>query len=203
MREYATEEGYELFRRAIMTRDADAWAAIHTRYRSLLIAWAVRRGASSRLTERYDDIADQALSRAWIALTPDRFANFTSLARLLSYLRTCVNATVVDNLRAQMSNECVLQESYADRAATPEQLILEDLTRDALWRLVLTNTTSRAERVVLVESLIHCLPPRTIQATHPQLFPNIEAVYTIKRNLFERLQRYRDVLQLGRELLAG
>lgn len=198
-----TDEGYDLFRRAIVMRDADAWAAVHARYRPLLISWAVRYSARAPLAERYDDIADQALARAWIALTPDRFAKFSSLARLLSYLRACVNTTVIDSLRGQMSSECMLQEFHTDHAATPEQIVLGDLTRGALWSAVLSVTTSPAERVVLVESLINCFPPRTILARHPQLFPDAEAVYTIKRNLFERLQRNPDVLQLGRELLAG
>jgi hypothetical protein len=73
--------------------------------------------------------------------------------------------------------------------ATPEQSVLGDLTRDALWRAVLAVAMLPAERVVLVESFIYCLPPRTIRARHPQLFPDAEAVYTVKRNLFERLQR--------------
>lgn len=198
-----TDEGYDLFRRAIVMGDDDAWAAVHARYRPLLISWAVRYSARAPIAERYDDIADQALARAWIALTPDSFARFSSLARLLSYLRACVNTTVIDSLRGQISSECALREFHADQRGTPEQVILGNLTRDALWRVAMAVATLPAERVVLVESLIHCFPPRTIRARHPQLFPNAEAVYTIKRNLFERLQRNQDVLQLGRELLAG
>lgn len=198
-----TDEGYDLFRRAIVMRDADAWAAVHARYRPLLISWAVRCSARAPFVEQYDDIADQALARAWIALTPDHFASFSSLARLLSYLRACVNTTVIDSVRAQMSSECPLQEFYTDQGATPEQLVLGDLTRGALWRAVLAVATLPAERVVLVESFIYCFPPRTIRARHPQLFPDAETIYTVKRNLFERLQRNQDVLQLGRELLAG
>jgi hypothetical protein len=113
-----------------------------------------------------------------------------------------VNTTVVDSLRGQMSSECELHEFHADQTGTPEQIVLADLTREALWRAALAVATLPAERVVLIESFIHCFPPRTILARHPRLFPNAEAVYTIKRNLFERLQRNRDMLQLGRELLA-
>ncbi len=33
----ALDDGYELFRRAVQERDADAWASIAARYRRLLI----------------------------------------------------------------------------------------------------------------------------------------------------------------------
>jgi hypothetical protein len=45
------DEGYDLFRRAIVLRDDDAWAAIHARYRRLLVAWAYRHGARVGLTD--------------------------------------------------------------------------------------------------------------------------------------------------------
>src|SRR5215211_5786980 len=99
------EEGYELFRRAIVYRDAEAWAEIHARYRSLLISWANRSGAGQCTAEQAEDLADQALARAWVALTPARFAEFSSLARLLSYLRTCVATTAIDISRAKAAAE--------------------------------------------------------------------------------------------------
>src|SRR5262245_63062818 len=96
------QEGYELFRRAIVLRDADAWSAIYLRYRPLLIAWVCRCDSYAHSNEPAGDIADQAFTRAWSALTPERFAEFPSLARLLSYLRACVTTTVIDDALAQM-----------------------------------------------------------------------------------------------------
>src|SRR5690349_19374908 len=63
-------DGYDLFRRAIVEQEADAWAECVTRYRPLLTAWATSSSASAGLEERCDDIADQAFARAWSALTP-------------------------------------------------------------------------------------------------------------------------------------
>jgi hypothetical protein len=47
--------------------------------------------------------------------------------------------------------------------------------------------------------LVYGFPPRVIWAHHPQLFADIATVYRTKRNLFERLQRNRDLLQLLEE----
>jgi DNA-directed RNA polymerase specialized sigma24 family protein len=194
-------DAYELFRRAILYRDAEAWASIHERYRSLLISWVAHR---SRATLEWpDDIADQALARAWVALTPERFTEFSSLARLLSYLRTCVVTTAIDSARAQACHERIPQRLYAGTVATPEQLVLAGLDQSALWRTALDITVTAAERIALIESFAYGLPPRDIRNRHPQLFPDVEAVYSVKRNLLARLQRNRDVIQLGQELAAA
>src|SRR5262247_3994627 len=88
--------GYELFRRAIVERDEDAWAEITVRYRRLLISWAGQCSAKLEIAEYGDDIADQAIARAWRALAPAQFATFPNLAALLGYLRACVAAVVID-----------------------------------------------------------------------------------------------------------
>ncbi|MEP7188825.1 MAG: hypothetical protein ABI901_06530, partial [Roseiflexaceae bacterium] len=74
---------YELFRRAIEQRDADAWAEISRQYRGLLAAWAARSSARNLLTEQPEDIADQAFARAWVALSSARFSAFPHIASLL------------------------------------------------------------------------------------------------------------------------
>ena len=189
------EKEYELFRQAILHRNPDAWAAIHTRYHSLLVSWAYHNSAQGCL-ELPTDIADRALARAWAALTPDRFAEFPSLASLLSYLRTCVKTTAIDIARSQAASERAWQQIDADVPMTPEQLILDKLDNEALWQFVIGLATTPCDRITLIESCIYGLPPRAIQARHPMLFPDVESVYTTKRNLFNRLQRNQELLRL-------
>jgi DNA-directed RNA polymerase specialized sigma24 family protein len=195
-------DSYELFRRAILHRDEEAWAAIYTRYRSLLIAWAARSTVRASLHVECADIADQALARAWAALTPERFAAFPSLAKLLSYLHACVETTAIDSARAQVSRERLAQRLAAAPPATPDQAVLADLDREALWRTVSALAGTPAERVVLVESFAYGLPPGEICARHPQLFATVRNVYNVKRKLFARLQRNREVLRLTEEFIS-
>jgi len=193
------EEGYELFRRAILYRDAEAWAAIHACYRPLLISWAYRCGAGTYIAELAEHLADQALARAWAALTPAHFAAFPSLAQLLSYLRACVATTAIDCTRAKAAAERARQALHTQAPATPEQIVLATLDRDALWRAAIALVATPAERVVLVESLVYDLPPRMIWARHPQLFPDIATIYSTKRSLFNLLQCNPDLLRLREE----
>ena len=107
------QDSYELFRRAIVERDEQAWIDSAARYRPLLAAWASRCSASAALTESYDDLADQAFARAWSALSPERFASFPTLAALLAYMRACVTTTVIDHARSELSRERMEQAIQA------------------------------------------------------------------------------------------
>jgi len=195
-------DGYELFRRAILERDEAAWATIHARYRALLISWAYHSTSRMYAGEWCDDLADQAFARAWVALTPARFAEFPTLPRLLGYLHACVMTTVIDNGRARASSERTQNKLDVGAVATPEQIVLAEAEREELWRVVSALATTPAEQVVLVESLAYDFPPRSILARHPQLFGNVAAVYRTKRNLFARLQRNRDLLRINDEFVA-
>jgi DNA-directed RNA polymerase specialized sigma24 family protein len=188
MEEQANQD-YEVFRRAILHRDEEAWATIHARYRALLISWTSRCAAQMYTYEAAADLADQAFSRAWFALTPERFAAFPSLAKLLSYLHVCVTTTVIDCVRARSSGERVRLALQMADDATPEQVVLNDLDRTALWQMASELAETPAERAILIESFVNGLPPRAILSDYPGLFADITAVYNAKRNLFMRLRR--------------
>jgi DNA-directed RNA polymerase specialized sigma24 family protein len=192
-------ERYELFRCAILLRDEQAWAAIHACYRPLLAAWARSCCTRVGIVESVDDVADRALARAWVALTPEHFTSFPTLAKLLAYLRACVASTAIDWARTQASAERAIHAVIPDTIATPEQIVLDGFDRAAFWRTVIGLAASEAERIVVVESFVYGMPPRDILARHPQLFPDIAAVYVAKRNLFARLHRNREMRRLREE----
>jgi len=192
-------DSYELFRRAIVERDEQAWIESATRYRPLLAAWASRCSASAALTESFDDLADQAFARAWSALSPERFASFPTLAALLAYMRACVTTTVIDHARSEFSRDRIEMSIQGDEVATPEQLIIDQFQRQEVWRLVETAVASEQERVVLRETFLYDLPPRAILRRHPDLFANAHAIYTTKRYLFDRLQRCSELRQVYQE----
>ena len=195
-------EKYELFRRAIIERDSDAWAMITTHYRRLMIMWAARCPAAQAGGEYCQDLADQALARAWAALSPEHFAAFPNLAALLAYLRTCVVTTAIDAIRSQARYDRAFEHAGDHFGTTPEQLVLERLHSSELWQLVTSQITSEAERVALHERFVLDLPPRIIQSRHPVLFADVKVVYAAIRNLCQRLQRHKDIRQLYGDHLA-
>jgi DNA-directed RNA polymerase specialized sigma24 family protein len=196
---HSQKESYELFRRAIVERDEQAWADSAARYRPLLAAWVSRCSASAAVAESYDDLADQAFARAWSALSPERFASFPTLAALLAYLRACVTTTVIDYARSELSRERVEQSIQAEEVATPEQVLMAQFQRQEVWRLAEGAAVNEQERVVLRETFLYDLPPRAILRRHPDLFADAHAIYTTKRNLFDRLQRSTELRQMYQE----
>jgi hypothetical protein len=194
------EDGFELFRRAIVDREQAAWEAIHTRYRILLISWARQSSVSAMVDEQLDDIADQAFARAWSALTPQRFQAFPSLATILGYLRNCVGAVLIDKARAQATRERTIQQLGVREAPTPEDLVIEELDRTSIWRLVSEVVETPQEEIIIRENILLEIPPRQILARWPDRFRSIGEVYASKRNLIGRLQRNSQIQQLYREI---
>ena len=197
--ELTDQEGYELFRHAIVGRDSHAWAVIYTRYRPLLLAWARRFSSRFDIAECCDDIADQAFARAWAALAPERFGQFENLASLLAYLRSCVSAAVIDCARAQAANERRWQKLELDTNSAAEHLedsAIRDLERAELWRIVSSVANSAQERIILIESFVLDFSPSMIYARHGDLFADVSKVYSAKRNLLNRLQHNSDLQQL-------
>lgn len=201
--ELTEEAGYELFRRAIVERDEQAWAAIYTHYRQLMISWARYAGARAPVVGQYEDIADRALARAWSALPPEQFAQFPSLATLLGYLRACVCAAAIDVARAEATRERAYQKLELPSVTTPEELVLGAQSRDELWRLINKLVSNEHERIILIESFVLGLPPRAILERHQDRFEDVPAIYGVKRNLLNRLERSRDLRQIYQDLCAA
>jgi DNA-directed RNA polymerase specialized sigma24 family protein len=198
----SNDDGYNLFRRAIVERDEEAWTESVARYRPLLVAWANRYGGDRLVGERCDDVADQALARAWKALSPTRFTAFPTLAAVLAYLQICVKAVVIDCIRAQSARQRLGQKLEANAAVAPEQIVEESLQRAEIWRIASALAETPLDRIILIESFVYGLPPRTILTRHPQLFAGITAVYNAKRNLLDRLQRNHELRQVYEEMFA-
>jgi DNA-directed RNA polymerase specialized sigma24 family protein len=191
-----------LFGGAEQAHDEAAWAAIVAQYRRLLITWAVQCPATATSGESPEAIADQALTRAWLAIAPKGFAAFPNLAALLAYLRVCVTHTAIDATRASAAQARATQWLTVPEASDPEQTLLEQLDRTEFWHLVSRLITTEQERVVLVERYVLDLPPRIILARHPTLFADITAIYSVVRNLCCRLARHPELRQLWEDAVA-
>jgi hypothetical protein len=111
-----------------------------------------------------------------------------------------VTAAVIDCTRAQSSRERMRQRLEAGVGAAPEQIVMDKADRDELWRLVSKVPETERERTILTESFVLELPPRAIQARHPDLFADVADVYGAKRNLLHRLQRNPELRRLRQDL---
>ena len=184
---------YELFRLAIAGRNQAAWTALYDQYHPLVTRWVRKHPRFQELNEPPDRFVNAAFTRFWYA-SQGRFAQFPSLGVLLRYLQTCAHSAIADHLRAQQRRAKEISignrwDGWEERANTPEGEVIDRLEAEALEWAIRSVLRNEAEEVVMTLSWMYGLPPRQIQARHPELFATVQQVYQIKRNLLYRLAR--------------
>jgi DNA-directed RNA polymerase specialized sigma24 family protein len=188
---------FELLRRAICCRCQDAWAAIISLYRPVVLA-ALRRHAAAAASEADDYWVNRTFERFWAALSAERFDRFPSVGSLLKYLQLCAHSTVLDELRARRRAPAdSLSQTGEDAAASAgdEESTLGRLAASELWRTIAAELHDEPERIVTYLSLVRDLKPGQIHARHPEHFASTADVYRVKRNVLERLRRCPSVLK--------
>ena len=186
--------GLELFRRAVMQHDQDAWEWLQQCYSELVLSWLRRhpkQEAACYLDSEKNYVA-QTFARFWLATTHNQQLEFSTLAAALQYLRACLNGAIIDTLRAYSRSK----EVPLPGPGTPGEPLVED-TGDGgeLWELLQSMFPGEQERR-LIYLLYHCgFKPREIMRYCPQGFSDVREVYRLRCNIFDRLQRNADFLR--------
>jgi DNA-directed RNA polymerase specialized sigma24 family protein len=189
---YRDDFSRELFRRAICERDPGAWEALFGLYRSLVASWVRKHPAADSVQAR-DDCVNLVFERFWVAVGPDRFDEFPSTASLLKYLKVCVHAVLIDEVRARRAAQQALATLPTEegRTTAPDvgALAAVRLAEGELWQSITREVADGLERLLLYLSAALDLSPRQIHARYPKLFPTVQDVYRTKRNVLDRLRR--------------
>lgn len=185
--------GLEIFRRAVVLHDQEAWATLQCQFTENVRFWLARhtcRDAALR-HESEQDYIDHAFRRFWQAVS-DQSLTFTSLASALRYLRLCLHCAIMDTLRvyAHARLEALPQPGHPD-----EPQVEDRYNESELWETISNLLTNERERRVAYLHF-HCnLKPREIMHYCPGKFSNEEEIYRIKRNIMERITRNSDMIR--------
>lgn len=187
---YTDEYSLELLRRATVQCDASAWEALQHCLRELVAGW-VRCHPHRDLALRFDsedNYVAQAFARFWQAAVCHQQVEFSLMAAALSYLRACVNGTILDALRTySRPQEMPLRDP--DEAGEAEVAYQEE---GEAWEVIRALLPDERERRVAY-LLYHCgLKPREIIHYCPQEFSDVQEIYRLRRNIIERLVRNAD-----------
>jgi hypothetical protein len=183
---------FEVFERAIVRRDDDAWAAIVAQYRGIILAYVGQHTVAAILREPDDFWVNRAFQRFWSAVSADRFAQFPDLPALIKYLKLCVHSVLLDEARARRAATLTSLDDMPDTAAAPasaERTVIGQLAGEQLWQTILRELQDEAEQVVAYLSFARDLKPAEIFGRHQNLYESVADVYRIKRNVVERLRR--------------
>jgi len=186
----------ELFRRAIVRHDEDAWACLYQQYAPLVLTWVNQHQSATLLLgqDSSSALVNAAFAKFAQALTPAKMGNFETLAAILKYLKMCVHSVIADEVRARQARqyeetlEAIEQEPAAD---DPAEYVIAGMSVQSLWQVIQEELNGEDERLLLYLAYVQGMKPAEICAHQRQLFPTVEDVYRIKRNVLERLRRNR------------
>jgi RNA polymerase sigma factor (sigma-70 family) len=180
---------YELFRRALLEQDQEAWAAIYRQYERLVHSWV----GPTQLDG--DGLVNDAFRRFWQAMSPERFSTCPSLSALLAYLRHCARSALYDAIRRterRQAAEMALDRWQAlqdrPRSLTLSDNLLETIAGQQIQEYVLARLDAQ-EQLVFEASFEWHLKPRHIATEWPQLFSGAQEVSRIKERILRRLGR--------------
>jgi DNA-directed RNA polymerase specialized sigma24 family protein len=186
--------GLELFRRATVEGDPEAWVWVQRCFGEMVLAWLRRhssRAAACHLESEENYVA-LTFERFWQATALTRQVSFRTLAAALQYLRASLHGAILDTLRAYSR----LKEVSLPEPGQPGEPGAEDQT-DSLevWEILQTMLSNRREQR-LAYLLYHCgLKPREIVRFCPQEWSDVQEIYRLRRNILERLMRTADQLR--------
>src|ERR671924_342434 len=193
----------ELFRRAIVNRDDDAWACIYSQYAPLVLTWVTQHQSATPLLGQDGSapLVNAAFAKFAQALTPAKMENFDSLAAILKYLKMCVHSVVADEVRSRQARqyeealELIEHEPASD---DPADDVVSNISAQGLWQVIQEELNGEDERILVYLAYVHGMKPSEISSQHRRLFPTVDDVYRIKRNVLERLRRNRRLQTLFR-----
>ena len=199
MRKYRRKEAcndqycLEIFRRAVVQRDNDAWSVLRQQFSENLQLW-IRRHPHRETALRYQteqNYVDDTFTRFWRAVS-DQAQIFSTLAGALKYLHLCLNCAIMDTLRAYSRP---MEEPLPDYGH-PQEPKAEDLYLEGeLWEVIKGILPGEKEQRVAYLHF-HCnLKPREIVRHFPGEFSSEAEIYRLKRNIMDRIQRNADKIR--------
>jgi RNA polymerase sigma factor (sigma-70 family) len=173
---------FELFRRALVLRDAAAWATICQQYQRLVQSWLAVDAPDA------EALVNDTFARFWQQIPPDRFQHdFHHLGAVLGYLRKCARSAVVTHWR-QEKRQIEIAKQLADRrVSSPQRDPLLDLDAQELAAYVKARLDEREWQVIML-SFVHGLKPRQIHERYPAQFTSPHEVSRVKERGLERLR---------------
>lgn len=186
--------GLELFRRAIVQSNEDAWLCLQQCFSELVLSWLRRhpRKEEARRFDSEENYVARAFERFWLATAYKRQVEFGTLAAALQYLRASLNGAILDTLRASSRPK----ETHLPEEGSPEEPGVEDSIDSGELCELLQEMFPCEREQRLIYLLFHCgLKPREIVRYCPGEFSDVREIYHNRRNIQDRLLRAADYIR--------
>ena len=173
---------YELIRRAIVLRDEACRAEVTKIYGSMVLFWC--SAAVSWPDIDYDEMVPLTWEKFWRSLTAEKLAACSSASSTIQYLKMCACSVAFDMARARRGTVPLkgIATERTDPAPSPKDVAIARATVVRILR-------SEQERVYVYLAYELGYRSTQIQAQRPDLFPCVQDVYRVARNVLDRLRR--------------
>jgi DNA-directed RNA polymerase specialized sigma24 family protein len=193
---------FALFRRAIAGGDELAWSGLYNLYHAVVDSWVARQAPVLAHEDR-EALVNDSFAKFYRSISPEKLEHFSSVRTLLAYLKRCTWSVTADYRRSQQARSREESFESADQEESvlddPADIVATQLAAQELWQIIWGEATSAEERLILQVVCSLGKSPRQLQQSYPLLFPSVEDIYRIKRNVLERLRRNHRLLALRTE----
>ena len=196
---------FALFRRSIARGDDLAWSGLYDLYHAVVDSWIARQAPALSYEDR-EALVNETFARFYRSVSPEKLKRFPSVRSLLAYLKRCAWSVTADDRRSQRARSREEPLEFTDQEESvlddPADIVAAQLATQELWQIIWGEATSAEERLILQVVCALGKSPRQLQQSYPLLFPSVEDIYRIKRNVLERLRRNHWLLTLRAEKLG-
>lgn len=190
-RKSKTNYCFELFRRALVDKDNEAWMAVRNQYHNLVRHWIREKIFVDH--ESLDDLEQDTWEKLLQSLgkRPSFFTEkFEHVGAILSYLRHCAFTSAVDEYRRRQRREAI-ETKFKNSLFVENRHFREDIDKKEAVSQVkswIHKVTDPQERLLLFLSYEQGLTPKEIALQYPDEFENVKVVRRIKERLVKRAQ---------------
>lgn len=181
---------FELLRRALAERQAEAFTRVYQIYLPQVLGWAIHHPRFSQTNESADYFANLALSKFYFALSGEGFNRFSLLSEVLAYLKVCVHTAIAQHLRKRDAEVLTIM---ADAHGNRDQVLERDLNAAQIWARICVLLPDEADRLLADFVFRQDLKPAEIARAYSQHWAH-------PREVSVALQRIRRTLRRDPEL---
>lgn len=181
-----------------MLRDEQAWAGLYELYNAVVSSWILRL-VPKLANEDLDALVNGTFAKFACALPAQKWKDFSCVRLLLGYLKRCARSVVADHCRSQRARLREETVAFLDQAPVlddPADVVTRQFAAQEIWRSIEHAGINSEERLILQAVCALGLSPRQLQQRYSLLFPTVDDIYRIRRNVLERLRRNHRLLAL-------
>lgn len=163
---------YELFQQALEQSNHEAFRLIFNIYQNQVEKWIYQHSYYQETQQPVDFFVNWAYSSFYFALRGKSLEkNFSSVAHLLAYLKTCIHTAIMQHLRKlERIIDIPIDETY------PAKTTASNDQAEELWERMCNLVTDKQDQLLMRLIFIEEYKPAEVTKLHPHHWQNARQV---------------------------